>query len=198
MDKYVSSTQFQTALTESIQFDMAKANPELEAKMTKIEKSVTENEKYINIRCDDSEQFSRRNDIRILGIKENLKEITNNIAIEVIKKLEIDINPSDICRSHRMGRKLDTKPRQIIVKFVRHDVKAEIMRKRRLLKDLGISIVEDLTYGRLHTIKEIKMKAGKHIHKLWIVDGLINIRTKMKPESILTIRSMQEADCVTQ
>jgi len=101
---------------------------EPEAKVAALEKSATENERCINMHCDDLEQYSRHDNIRFQGIKDNLKENTNDLS-EVIEKLKIDIKPSDTCS----GRRLHTKPLQIIVKFV-HNMKAQIMHIRRLLR----------------------------------------------------------------
>ena len=65
-------------------------------------------------------------------------------------KLWIKINLSDLDRSHRLMRKIQsTKPRPIIVKFTSYNVKAEVYRQEHKLKGSGIVITESLTKTRL-------------------------------------------------
>ena len=57
-------------------------------------------------RRDDLEQYSRRNNIRIVGIPEEAEESTDEITIDFMKqKLVVELKENDICRSHRVGRK---------------------------------------------------------------------------------------------
>lgn len=57
-------------------------------------------------RCDDSEQYSRRNNIRIVGVPERAEKSTDEITIDFMKqKLGAEFKENDICRSHRVGRK---------------------------------------------------------------------------------------------
>ncbi|XP_032232538.2 uncharacterized protein LOC116601130 [Nematostella vectensis] len=130
-----------------------------------------------------SEQYSRRNNIRIGGIPEDdseEREQTDGKVINLIKEnLGITILPTDICRSHRTGKKKDSKPRQIIVKFTRHNTKLEVMRKRKELKQKKSSIFinEDLTQQpRLKMVKLLKDEGKDLISKSWSADGIIFVR----------------------
>lgn len=62
--------------------------------------------------------------------------------------------------SHCVGRKLSdpTKPRLIVMKLVRHDVKTAIMRKGKILRERNprIEVNEDLTKGRMMAIWKLK------------------------------------------
>ena len=109
-------------------------------------------------KCDDLEQYSRRNNIRIVGVPEANEEDTDELTTALVKRnLGIEVNKTDICRSHRLGRKKPGQHRQIIVKFTRHNVKSTIMRKKKILREEGsnIEIQEDLTQGRLDAIKKL-------------------------------------------
>ena len=151
---------------------------------------------------DDFEQYGRRNNIRLYGIKENEFEDSNKIAIDVVNKLDINISSQDICCSHRIGKKSGdpNKPRQIIAKLVRHDVKAAIMKKRKILRERnpGIGMNEDLTRGRMMAIKKQRERGSSNILKTWTVDETINIKKKNNPNSIISVRSLQDLDKVLQ
>ncbi|KAK3753059.1 hypothetical protein QZH41_005504 [Actinostola sp. cb2023] len=142
VDKYVSSTEFQSALSESIAFDLE----DMKCQQDELSKEVSdqkwshfnENIKF-NCKQDDIEQYSRRNSIRISGITENKDENTDELVMKTIKeKLNIDITTNDLDRSHRVGLRKPGKPRQIIVKLVRHNKKVEILKNRKNAEDHGI------------------------------------------------------------
>ena len=53
-----------------------------------------------------------------------VKENTDDLVIDFLNnELRIDIDPSEICRSHRVGKKPLGKPRPIVVRLVRHNLK---------------------------------------------------------------------------
>lgn len=198
VDSYVSSEGFKEALHKSIGFDLSEAKSQQEEYM-KERKSGKIQEKVINSKLDDIEQYSRRNNIRISGIPEtDLRENTDNIVTDIVKnKIGIQISRNDICRSHRVGRKRDDKPRQIIVKLVRHNTKVAILRKRKDLnadESNNIKISEDLTKGRLAAIHLINTKAKECVQKLWTTDGVINVRKKKDPSNVITLRNLVDLD----
>ena len=101
-----------------------------------------------------NEQYSRENNLRILGLDEgedeNLEEkfieaIANNLN-EAVESKEIEI-------IHRIGQRLSNqassgnrKPRPVIVKFVSNKTKRRILMKRRQLKGTPLVIMEDMAY----------------------------------------------------
>jgi len=198
VDKYVSSTEFQSALSESIAFDLE----DIKCQQDELSKEVSdqkwshfnENIKF-NCKQDDIEQYSRRNSIRISGITENKDENTDELVMKTIKeKLNIDITTNDIDRSHRVGLRKPGKPRQIIVKLVRHNKKVEILKNRKVLKNIStnIRIYEDLSKGRMDAIQEINNSAKLFIEKLWTNDGTINVRLNNNPEKIVSLRNLDK------
>ena len=52
----------------------------------------------------------------------------------------IQLADSEIDRSHRLGKKQDGKPRPIIMKFVRYNMRRKFMKERRKLKGQGMSV----------------------------------------------------------
>ena len=77
-------------------------------------------------RCDELEQYSRRNTVRIRGLAEAANEGTDGLVKDLAaRKLEVEIGYSDVVRSHRVGKRPQgrLKPRDIIVRFTTHNLK---------------------------------------------------------------------------
>ena len=131
-------------------------------------------------KCDDLEQYSRRNIVRIRGIPERRDEDTDEMVKELAaQKLEVKVGYSDIVRSHRIGRKNDDKatPRDIIVSFTSHNTKTAIMRNGRKLKGTKIFINEDLTKIRGAIAWEArKLRREGKLIDTWTRDGMIYIK----------------------
>ena len=138
--------------------------------VNKLKKEVQSNQFEI----DRLEQYSRKENIKIYGIAEQERENTNDIVINLAKELGVGIDAHDISVSHRLpGPK--GKPRPIIVKFTRRDVKNEIMKKKKVLKGKStfkdVFINDDLTKLRGKLMKAIK--GDEKVIRTWSVDGRI-------------------------
>ena len=73
---------------------------------------------------DKHEQCSRRNNVLVHGIAE-----TDDLVTEAIStKMNIEISPADLYRTHRIGKKMpgQNKPRPIIVKLSRYKVRKKV------------------------------------------------------------------------
>ena len=84
---------------------------------------------------DRQQQYSRRSSVRILNDWEERKgENTDDMVVEMAKKhLNLDINKSDIDRSHRVGRPRPRgNPRPVLVTFVSHRIKTAYIRLSHL------------------------------------------------------------------
>ena len=63
--------------------------------------------------------------------------------------MDIQILPNDLDRSHRIqNSQTKKKERLIIVKFIRHNLRHNIFKNKKLLKGKGVSITESLTKYR--------------------------------------------------
>ena len=133
-------------------------------------------------------QYNRRENIRIFGIPEFENEDVRQLVVDVAQKMGVSIDMRDISTCHRLGgfnRPRDQGdiplPRAIIVKFVRRDIKYEIMKNRKYLgnrkahqlKDgeYNIYVNEDLTPLR-NKIKRI-LEKEHDISEVWTHDGKI-------------------------
>lgn len=145
-------------------------NSEIEHLKSRVDKSSKCN--------DDLEQYTRRNSIRVFGIKEVKGEDTDDQVIRVFKdKLGVDVSKGDIDRSHRVGEQPEPSQdgtvrwRPIIVKFVSYREKRKVYEKKKLLKGTRITIREDLTARRLEVWRAAVGRFG--VRNTWTTDGRI-------------------------
>ena len=159
-------------LTKSLQDTIAKKDAqigELQVRVVSLEE-----------RCDDLEQYSRRNTVRIRGLAESANEETDGLVKEfAAHKLDVKIGTSDLVRSHRVGRKTEDRstPRDIIVRFTTHNTKTAVMRNARKLKGTHLFINEDMTRSRATIAWEARtLKRERKILDTWTRDGTIFVK----------------------
>ncbi|KAK6191154.1 hypothetical protein SNE40_002893 [Patella caerulea] len=130
-------------------------------------------------KCDELEQYSRKNCIRISGIKEDLNENVEGKIMKVLSTIDNSLSPNNIENCHRLGRKQANKHRQIIVRLKSYKTKVHIMKNRKMAQTAikGVYINEDLTRYRAYvaSITRWSYKQG-FIAACWTRDGKIFIR----------------------
>ena len=147
---------------------------------------------------EDQIQYSRRNCLVVSGIAEqrgeNTDEIIKSFAAE---KLGIELDHTDIDRSHRLGKKQVGKPRGIIVKFVRYNVRHKFLKERRKLRGQKMGIQELLTPYTEHLLgkaKDLSQKAP-WLKKVWTWDGRVVCLVQLSeshPEQKVTVRNIED------
>lgn len=155
-----------------------------EVNTLKNENQILRNENQeLKLCIDELEQYGRRNAVRISGVPERTGENTDDIVRDIATKMGVDVCDEDISRSHRSGKPGLNRPRQILVKFTRYNLKRKIMKSRWELKknssSKDIFINEDLTKRRqsLYT-KARQLYKEKLVNKTWTWDGKIFISDK--------------------
>ena len=151
--------------------------------------SVLENEN------DNLEQYSRRNSVRMTGLKEADTEDLYATVLEVVNskaQLTPPLEPSDIDRVHRVGRKSEDKTRAVLIKFSTYRARKRVMERRSHLKKVEstspVFINEDLTKRRAELFwKARQLKRNNKIHDAWTHDG--NIIVKDRNNRIVSIKS---------
>lgn len=140
-------------------FDLKKENDnlreelgDLKTKCSELETQVEEARflaNYAAERQNECEQNSRRNNVRFFGIPEPPGEKETDCEQAVLKvireSLGLNMNPSHIEASHRLGLKTGKGIRPIIVKFVSRKAAEDILKRRKLLKGTKVVVQEDLT-----------------------------------------------------
>ena len=150
-------------------------------------------------RMDDLEQYSRKDNIRIVGIQDNRTQNDNRenvprqIVSFLVEVLEIDANIYDISNAHRLGPKGQV---DIIVRLSSNLLKQQIMQQHNKLKYLNnkIYINDDLTKLRALLYKNAREHVkNKRLYSTWTRDGNIFAKlhersktTKIRTDSDLT------------
>lgn len=160
---------------------LSKSNDDLAKRLTQAEQDN-----------DSLEQYSRRNSIRVSGVPEVASEDTDDVIINIAQSLDVQINRSDIDRSHRVGKIDDRggsdratggsrRHRDIIVKFATYNARQRLYRKRKDLRDnedtRHLYINEDLTRLRSKVLFDARclVRTGK-IKAAYASDGKIFVR----------------------
>lgn len=169
---------------------------------TKINQLVDENTKLkqrisnLESKADASEQYSRRNNLRISGLREEMGESTDQIVMALCRDIGADITIEEIDRSHRAGRVVhDAPPRSILVKFATYRARQKFYLRKTKLKEAGhkrVFVNEDLTRPRSNLLFHARslVKAGR-IEGAWSSDGTVLVRVKQN-SSFITKR----IDCI--
>ena len=143
--------------------------------------------------------YSRRENLKIVGVKQEVGENTNEIVKEICKLAGTEITDADISTSHRNGSNKNSnrnntpgmnnsplKHPDIIVKFVRRDIKVKVFEGRKNIvsnsdcpgKYKEVSIYEDVTPLRSRIMYELRQRGNKNTYKyVWSRGGRIFCRT---------------------
>ena len=148
-------------------------------------------------RCEELENYSRRNSVRIFGIPDKDTETVEDCAEKVIKllqtnlELKVDIEHIDI--AHRMGTYQKGRSRTIIVKFVSKRVKNMVIFNRRKLKGSQVVIIEDVSKDTQELMKEALKK--DETEKSWTKDG--TIYALLKNKNIVKIHNYSDIEKIS-
>lgn len=127
IEQLTKSLQEQTELIKdqrgSIEI-LSAENAELRASLTVLEK-----------RCDDLEQYGRRNIVEIQGVPDISGESVVDTVLSVAKALDVTVTEQDIDACHRLKSRSPGRS-AIIVRFVRRSVADGMMDARRKKRDL--------------------------------------------------------------
>ncbi|KAJ8040757.1 LINE-1 type transposase domain-containing protein 1 [Holothuria leucospilota] len=112
----------------------------LSSKVSALEKSRDDHSQQIN----NQERFSRRNNLRIVGLKSDREEDCIKMAQEVISK--IGVENCSIERAHRDGRSVEGRDRHLLVKLSYYQDKVFVMKHaRQALEQETYYVIDDLT-----------------------------------------------------
>ena len=144
-------------------------------------------------KTNDVEQYTRRENLRVYGVKE--KEFDNNgqiiaetaeqCAQKVLSilntklKLNRKINSVDLAAVHRIGKfdKKNPKARSIIIRFVSRKVRDMVFEAKSGLKDSGYVIAEDLTPYQFKLLMKTK-NDDSICDKAWTKYGKVMMLTQ--------------------
>lgn len=123
------------------------------------------------------EQTMRSSNIRVFGVKTDLNENIYEKMLNLFNnKLNVHISNVDIKKCYRISQKMpSTKPPAVLVRFSTDIARLKVLKNRKLLKNTGVLIKEDLTKSRLTLFnKAISLFSNKNA---WVSNGNILIKT---------------------
>ena len=93
-------------------------------------KTLDEKVELMDRSLNSREHYSRRNCLLIHGVKDNRKEHTDEVVIEMFEKeMQEKVSVNEIDRSHQLGKEITRRRLQsIIVKFVGYNVRNAIFK----------------------------------------------------------------------
>ena len=130
--------------------------------------------KILSNNYNELEQYSRKNNVRIFGVKDTNKnesaEETENLVRDLLRnRLGLNFSPGEFEICHRLGRFVVGSNRCIIVKFVRRKAKNATLYNRKKLAGSSVSISEDLTLTNVKRLQELR--GLKCVFQCWSKDG---------------------------
>ena len=187
------------ATVSKLQTELSLLKTELKKKDEKI--------KQLDDRVEQLEMYGRRNGIRVHGIPELANENTDNLILKLAGKIGAEIPAFGLGRSHRVGKPRQNGHRPIIVKFISHNLKVNMLKMKKNLEDLAdddicegsqeIFMNEDLTALRANWAKRARdLRKKEKIKHTWTRDGIIFIKAtdESLPIRISTDEELVEAE----
>ncbi|KAF5282232.1 hypothetical protein FQR65_LT14400 [Abscondita terminalis] len=141
---------------------------------------------------DDLQQYTRRNSIRIFGLKEDRNENVDQAVISLFNdKLGVQLSVDNIDRCHRLGvvQPGVKKPRAVIVQFTSYRYRAKVFKEKKKLKGSGITIREELTRARLELLNKSCEKFG--FKNVWSNDGVIIVNKNNRKTRIKSMHDLE-------
>lgn len=147
-----------------------------------LRKTIEENTENMVKYQNDSEQYSRSNNIRIHGLVSNTAyetadETTDNVIKMLHGTMNINLRREDIDVAHRM-KTFNHGRQETIVKLQSRLTKDRILRNRKQLKGTGIFINEDLTQLNQQVLMSVKRKMPDEVNSVFSRNGVIKYATK--------------------
>ena len=154
---------------------------ELERKNTRITrleedlKEAKETERRTASRLNDMENYNRRNNIRVFGIEEKKGEDCEEVLLEMLRrKMNINLKNEDLEAVHRVGGERTGGKRAIIARFVNRKNSEKILRNRKVLKNTGIGIAEDLSQASYRL--QLRAREVKGLLDCWTKGGVLYVK----------------------
>ena len=125
-----------------------------------------------------NEQYSRKNNVKILNIPEGTYEseqtLTEVVITALLAKGNVDLDPQDIVAIHRIPGKTGV-PKPVLLKLKNNSVKTRIMKQRKAMKDAGQRLVDDVT--KLNTGLIGRLMKHSRIESAWYFNGAVYGKT---------------------
>ena len=153
---------------------------EIEHMKTKMEKMTAENKELTILaksamsKANWNEQYSRKNNVKLHGVREDRNENTKETFQKIVKEnTGVNVSDEDILAIHRIpGRKGYQRP--ILVKLKNNSVKSKVMRHRSAMKRKSrneLRLSDDVTQLNSDLIN--KLSENSRIKSAWYFNGRV-------------------------
>ena len=129
------------------------------------------------------DQYGRRENVEICNIPESItQEQLQKHTIEVLKTVNITVTGKDIHAVHRIGKKSNNRPRNVIVRFVNRKTAFTLLKNKKKLNNTPFKnyfVIENLCpYNKRIFNALYKRKKNKEIHSLWSYNGNVFVKVR--------------------
>lgn len=160
--------------------NLQKENDTLKQEVAELKYTQQELRKTMN----DTAQYTRKDNVRILGLDEQMHEDTREVVCSTLsKKLNIEVKPSDIAACHRLPSTQKNLPRPVIVRFKDRFCKDKVTKERRKLKGQKITICDDITRDNLKLMNRAKM--SNLFESVWYFNGKVRAVKKSDAKKVI-------------
>ena len=192
MEAEIIESQSNVKLKETIRVILDKVNEicNVNNQMLKKIRSLQENNDKLydeiyeqKVDLTDLNQYGRRENVEICGIPESVSqdELQKHI-LEVTRSMGVKVPPNGIHIVHRLGKNRNSRPRNVIVRFVNRQTAFSLLKNKRKLNNgryKNYFITENLCpYNKKIFNKLYGLKKNKEIHSLWTYNGNIFVKIR--------------------
>ena len=156
-------------------------NVQLREANEKLKKRLDKNEKVAQSALEKSnmnEQFSRKNNIKIMGVEEDVDEPEHKLIEKInnilTSKAGVTLDVNKIVAIHRIPGKTGM-PKPVLIKLMNNNEKTKIMKKRKQMKLAGYRLVDDVTKHNTKLINRLNLH--KDIDSAWYFNGNVFAKT---------------------
>ena len=183
LEKLTKMEESSEKLTEEIrELRLSNENLKLELKkkdekLAELEErlgEVREAERRTASRLNEMDQYNRRSNIRVFGVKEEKDENCEEVLRGILeKKLDMRLSPYDFEAVHRVGGE-GRGNRAIICRFNNRKSAEYALRNKKLMRGTGIGIVEDLTQSNYRL--QQRARDTKGLTDSWTRNGTLYVK----------------------
>lgn len=150
-------------------------NVQLREEVDSLKNSQSECEKYTKEameRSNRNEQYSRKNNVKIMGVEEQESETEESLTERVTNILaavaKVKVEETKLMALHRIPGKSGM-PKPVLLKLMNNSVKTSIMKKRQEMKRAGYRLVDDVTKHNTTLINKLSLHSK--IDSAWYFNG---------------------------
>ena len=152
-------------------------NVQLRERLDEAEKQIKDNEALAQKTMQKSnynEQYSRKNNIKIMGVPEEREETVEMLADNTLSilygKAGVAVDPRNVVAIHRIPGKAGM-PKPVLMKMSNNHEKTKIMKKRKEMKAAGFRLVDDVTKMNTELINRLSLH--ENIDSAWYFNGSV-------------------------